>query len=514
MTKRMRMTLFALALVLLLAAAPGAWAARTYRMWEDEVNLYSPREKDWTYVTADTFEEHVELITSHGFDEEEARTRFESGETIFEAYHVSALKDGCLRLQVFENDYTRRIWNHTELSGEERRDLLEDVDMGRTGLPFEFRNPKYYTWAGGGKKNCIIAGFVSSEDYSYESGRLNLQICNGKAYVLSYAAHHPQVRWDMIKNTDEGAVRERLQDMNMPKKKLPEPVALEMDAEILRIAPGKTTIRGKAEPGADVTAQCEGGEVDVHVEEDGSFTVDVAFPQDGEYEVELLAFKEDASDEAATLPVRSVSGACPLVIESAPQNLEDVGEKTISGRTYPGAEVFISTGEDEYEVYADDEGKFEQTLDMSGYGDYTISVTAVYDGCEDAALEFDVELLADTQKMIAQIRKKMSGLSLRSFARAADEHIGEMVSYEARVDQIAYVQGGMNIRVSAEDSTGERQRYIIETEGYMKDYIYEGMQLTVYGEVTGYANMKSEQGKTLMLPSLRAECITFVIIEE
>ena len=51
-------------------------------------------------------------------------------------------------------------------------------------------------------------------------------------------------------------------------------------------------------------------------------------------------------------------------------------------------------------------------------------------------------------------------------------------------------------------------------EGYMKDYVYDGMLLTMHGEVTGYANMKSEQGKTLMLPSVKADCITFIVIEK
>lgn len=92
--KRIIITFF-----LLLALAPSAQAARTYRTWADDtIKLYSPREQDWTYVTPENYEENMELITSHGFDEEDARKRYESGEIIFEAYHAKALKDGCLRL--------------------------------------------------------------------------------------------------------------------------------------------------------------------------------------------------------------------------------------------------------------------------------------------------------------------------------------------------------------------------------------------------------------------------------
>ena len=41
------MRILALAALLLLALAPAALAARTYRTWEDAgVKLYSPREKD------------------------------------------------------------------------------------------------------------------------------------------------------------------------------------------------------------------------------------------------------------------------------------------------------------------------------------------------------------------------------------------------------------------------------------------------------------------------------------
>ena len=49
-------------------------------------------------MTPENYEENMELITIHGFDEEDARKRYESGEIIFEAYHAKALKDGCLRL--------------------------------------------------------------------------------------------------------------------------------------------------------------------------------------------------------------------------------------------------------------------------------------------------------------------------------------------------------------------------------------------------------------------------------
>lgn len=108
--------------ILLLMLAPCAQAARTYRTWADDtIKLYSPREQDWTYVTPENYEENMELITSHGFDEKDARKRYESGEIIFEAYHTKALEDGCLRLQVIETPYTREIWDHTSLAAKDDR---------------------------------------------------------------------------------------------------------------------------------------------------------------------------------------------------------------------------------------------------------------------------------------------------------------------------------------------------------------------------------------------------------
>ena len=107
--------------LLILSFTRCAQAARTYRTWADDaIKLYSPREQDWTYVTPENYEENMDLITSHGFDEEDARKRYESGEIIFEAYHAKALEDGCLRLQVIETPYTREIWDHTSLSSEGR----------------------------------------------------------------------------------------------------------------------------------------------------------------------------------------------------------------------------------------------------------------------------------------------------------------------------------------------------------------------------------------------------------
>ena len=503
-------------LVLLLALAPGAQAARTYRTWaEDTIKLYSPREQDWTYVTPENFEENMALITGHGFDEEDARTRYESGEIIFEAYHAKALKDGCLRLQVIETPFTRKIWDHTSLSSEGRQELLDDLSQNRTDLPFDFRAPRYWTWNGGGKNNYVDSGFVSMPPYTYESGRMNMQIRNGKAYVLSYVAHHPSTRWDRIADAEQKAVRERLGDMNLLMDRLPRGVELELEGpDILQMAHDGLRITGRSEKGTEVTAFCEGAEAACSTQGDGSFAAEIAFDAEGEYDVVLTAKKKGATDTTVSLPVLVSRDRCALLVSEAPHAMEELGEKTISGQTLPGAEVHISTGRQTLKVYADDEGRFSETLDMTRYGVYPIEVEAVYEGLESAEISFASSAVTDAKTMIRQAREQVSGLKLKAFLDAPEAHEGEMVSYEARIDEIAYVRGGLNIRASTKDGSGKRQTYMLRTYGYAEDQLYEGMRLTFYGEVRGWDEMTTRKGETLTFPCVHVDCAQWLIIKE
>ncbi|MBQ4264008.1 MAG: hypothetical protein IJB85_00645 [Clostridia bacterium] len=507
---------FAIILFLMLMLAPGAQAARTYRTWaEDTIKLYSPREQDWTYVTPENYEENMELITSHGFDGEDARARYESGEIIFEAYHVKALKDGCLRLQVIETPYTRKIWDHTSLSSEERQELLDDLASDKTDLPFDFRAPRYWTWNGGGKNNYVDSGFVSMPPYTYESGRLNMQIRNGKAYVLSYVAHHPSTRWDRIHDAEEKAVRERLGDMNLLMDRLPRGVELPLEGpDTLQVAREGLVINGKSDKGAQVSVFCEGALATCSTESGGSFTAEIAFDAEGEYDVVITASKKGTTDTTVTLPVLVTRDMCTLLINQAPHPIEELGEKTISGQTLPGAEVHIDTGRQKLEIYADDEGKFSEKLDMNRYGVYPIGVKAFYEGLETAEIAFISSAVTDAKTMIKQAKERLTGLKLKSFISDPEDHVGEMISCEARIDEITYVRGGLKIRASTKDSNGKRQTYMLKTHGYVEDQIYEDMRLTFYGEVCGYDEMTTGEGETQTLPCVQVDCAQWLIIRE
>ncbi len=493
----------------LLLLAPGALAVRTYVDWLDgDVRLYAPREQDWTYVTQENFEAQMELVISHGFDAEDARRRFASGETVFEAYHKSALKDGCLRLQVFETPFTRKVWDHTSMSGEERQALLDDLEADKSDLPFDFRNPKYKTWNGGGKNNYIDSGYVSLPPRGYESGRMNLQFRNGKAYVLSYVMHHRVSTWDWVKDAEEKAVRDRLNDMNLKMERLSEGVEMTLDgADLLRVTREGLAISGKAEEGAEISVACEGAWTNCSMQEDGRFIAEAVFEHDGEYRMEIKASRDGKGDTTIPVRVLATRNMCPLQMEQAPAAREEAGEKTIRGRTLPGAEVYIRVEQEAYTLYADDDGAFEQTIDMSQYGVYAIEISAFYEGLETAKLSYDTQVIGDVQKMIKQVRSRVTSVPLSKLIKNPDNHIGKMVSFEARVDEITYVPGGMHIRVATKDENGDRQRYMLSTTGYAEDQIYKEMRLTFYGEVTGMGEFVKEDGETLTLPCIHIDCV-------
>ena len=511
--KRMLLILTAL---LLMLSANAALAARTYRTWEEVgVKLYSPREQDWTYVTPQNFDEHIGTITGHGFNAVEARSRYESGEIVFEAYHKSALKDGCLRLQVIETDYTRKIWNHTELDGEGRKQFMDDLKADRHDLPFDFRAPNYATWGGGGKKNYVDAGFASTAPISYESGRLNMQIANGKAYVLSYTAHHPQSRWDLVKDKEEGAVRERLKDMNLIMDQIPAPVKLTLDFPMVdMIAHNSMTIRGGSEAGAMVSVVCEGAQVYCDVGENGDFIASLFFDGDGEHEVIITAEREGQASTVRRFPLRASGIICPLMLESAPDTRMESSKAVFTGVTLPGASVVFSVGGEGQTLEADAQGRFTAEADMKKHGDYPVSITSSREGLEDGKIEYTVSVWADQEEKIRQARERNTHLSVKRFAKYADDHIGETVSYEARIDEIVYADGGLHLRASTQDEDGNRQRYMLKTIGYLEDQVYEEMRLTFWGEIQGVQSMTKNNGDTVELPCILVDCAQWVVLDE
>jgi len=511
--KRMLLILTAL---LLMLSANAALAARTYRTWEEAgVKLYSPREQDWTYVTPQNFDEHIGTITGHGFNAVEARSRYESGEIVFEAYHKSALKDGCIRLQIIETDYTRRIWNHTELDGEGRRQFMEDLKTDRHDLPFDFRAPNYATWGGGGKKNYVDAGFATTAPLSYESGRLNMQIANGKAYVLSYTAHHPQSRWDLVKDKEEGAVRERLKDMNLVMEQIPAPVNLVLAFPMVdMIAHNSMTIRGQSEAGAEVSVVCEGAQVYCDTDENGDFTASLFFDGESAHEVIITAAKEGQASTTRSFRLTATESACPLMLETAPDTRMESGTAVFTGVTMTGAKVALTVGGETHQLQADAQGRFTLECEMKKHGDHPVSIVASREGLAEGKIEYTVSVWADQEEKIRQARERNTHLSVKRFAKYANDHVGETVSYEARIDEIVYADGGLNLRASTVDEDGNRQRYMLRTVGYLEDQVYEEMRLTFWGEIQGVQQMTKNNGDTVELPCILVDCAQWVVIDE
>ena len=116
--------------------------------------------------------------------------------------------------------------------------------------------------------------------------------------------------------------------------------------------------------------------------------------------------------------------------------------------------------------------------------------------------------------MIKQAKERLTSLKLKSFIDDPEAHVGEMVSYEARIDEITYVRGGLKIRASTKDSSGKRQTYMLKTYGYVEDQIYEDMRLTFYGEICGYDEMTTSDGEELKLPCVQVDCAQWLIIKE
>jgi hypothetical protein len=151
---------------------------------------------------------------------------------------------------------------------------------------------------------------------------------------------------------------------------------------------------------------------------------------------------------------------------------------------------------------------------MRKHGDYPVAITASREGLADGKIEYTVSVWADQEEKIRQARERNTHLSVKRFAKYANDHIGETVSYEARIDEIVYADGGLNLRVSTQDEDGNRQRYMLKTVGYLEDQVYEEMRLTFWGEIQGVQSMTKNNGDTVELPCILVDCAQWVVLDE
>ena len=506
-----RKMLCVFAVVVLLPLGFAQASVDNWAIDENGMKIFFKHRDEWTFVTPDNVEDHMELCTSRGYTEQEVRGRFASGRIVWEAYHKRT-PNGFLRYEVWSDELTRNAWDLNQLSSQERKDWMElaFATWGGSGT-YTFVNPSYSSI---GKENHIIkTGIISNPPAIYESGYGGLFIRNGQAMLTSYIqtndrASRQSYNKQLYEFTSSEAGYTNWNESVFVPELQDEAVDLTTDNDlIVNEHTGEITLRGASENGAAITAAWGNYTAEATAGSDGAFEVSVPVTVEGEMAVSLTASKKGYTDNyASVLSVPVDNAAARLVLTDYPQTTVDDEPVRVSGFAAPNAIVFLTLdGEDPVMLIAGDDGAFTHTFeDVEYFLSHTLTVTANEEGLRDATvtLPFILTYVQDIQKGISAFKKKTVSLSSYKLSQNPSEYIGEFIRMEFRTTGVTREDGGLTLEAKSLDGD-TRRPMILKTSGYLDDVIVDGMNITVYGIVEAPTN---EDG----LPQIRIVYVTYL----
>jgi len=134
----MKKQVLALLLVLLLLPLPALGWEIEYDYQNNYMNFpeldgmktYFRHVEEWTLVTGEDYTQHMDRLLARGDTEEAIHARFGEETLLWEAYWDELPQDTGMRMECFEDEYTREVWNLYTLSTKERSRLVETVGDG------------------------------------------------------------------------------------------------------------------------------------------------------------------------------------------------------------------------------------------------------------------------------------------------------------------------------------------------------------------------------------------------
>ena len=524
----MKKRLLSLFLVVLLAIPASSMAWDNLYSWtnllkleEEGVGFYLNKLENFTFVTPETLEENMELCLSRGGTEEGIRQRMNTGHVLWEGY-LPEVPRGRFRLEVYEDEYTRSVWNLKDLLANQVRRVGEYLDAG-------YWIPERYHFFDSKKTNTeerqtIIGSFNAYPPYEYESGIYCLGFFNGKAYLLLYCQSVPASSGKLITlNADDNTLDlskrcdyedlywmmnpgndsiRRSQGLFKMIAKPETPVAdLQRDytRAIFNLNSGSYEYTGFTESSAKVyVAVGDGEEVKAEVDsETKMFTAKIQLLP-GENEISLRATKNKLEENTITETLTVNDEMAMLVLTETLYGTVDRSSLRIAGVTAPGTKVTVQVDEeDPIEVEVKKSGKFSQKITASDFEMHTLTVIASQEGKEDCTVRTSFKpTYVDGNKRLAAYRKLLDKDIdwIDAFENPAD-YVGKKITMLISTTGQEYTDGmviveGVNIGGKSRPIDWERNRCYLVFESYLDDFLALSHDLTVYGEIIEPAHME------------------------
>ena len=469
----------------------------------DGLKAYFRKANEWTIVTRDNFEEHLNLITARGETVDEARQRFAQQTLLFEAYADFLPDDVCIRLERFEDEASRQIWHFRHFSSQERKDYLEAVNNGELLAAYD-------TFAGEFKTGKVLlqhleCGYTTRPPYAYESGKMEIRYINGRCYVLTYAVKgRAASRTKLRKGSENGKIKDTPFNENYPLSfdadYEPTLTPLEWkDVLPAQAAPGTLKAAGTVERGGKIQATLDGESLMVQVNKKGDFTLSLPLKEPGDHELILTATHKDHTARQEVYAINVSDKRTPLVLTAFPEAVALAGDQRIAGETAPGAAVTLALDDREpVTLTADSQGKFDFTFHVMDDLVHGFVVTAQGEEQDEnvATVLFATEYETFKEGLKA-FEKNLTKETIATLAKAPETFVGEKVKISVKVQELIYTQEGLGVLCTYNPPRGSKHAktpLYLTLYSYAQDQIYEGMIMTIYGTVDGAETFLKQEG--------------------
>lgn len=493
----------------LLSALAALWLmpalAAAQRIDMEDVSLAFDYPDSWLVVSPQLCQVYAPLLEGAGLDPDALAEELMQTGVHTRAYSADFAQT--LSVLTRKDDLSEEIFDIARVSDSQRRTLRSRAENGKlfetTGLrvqdtEWQKENGEYWLY---------IHYTKTRADELVGRGLRYVTVKNGVYVMLDW-----QISGRRFTGKDLAAFRARIADLTVTRT-LKEPVR---SVKLTATIPEETSIAelvvtGQTDGGAALIAEAPDGRgvmqtLSVGVAgKNGSFSLVVPLPEEGNYDIRLTASLEGRSDasvmgsvaySAKTLPV-SLTGA-----EADGSTVVTTDTVTVTGQTLAGVSMQLVTplgltkkrtgndGSFTFELTTSSEGEHDYTLicDKSGYNQRRISFTLV-------------RRMTDAQER-ERIKKGAEKISYKNLQRDLPQNRGKTMVIYGPVTQISQSGEQTYLRMQY-NKNGSGQWYneiVVTAEGELG--VKEGDMATVVATVEGVYEEQDADGDTVIVPRL------------
>ncbi|MBQ6233114.1 MAG: hypothetical protein IJJ80_06350 [Clostridia bacterium] len=437
-------------------------------------------------LTPATLDAHRDWLTAQGADFEQTTIRFEDDGVLLEAYDSTNKRT--LVVTALADVNARELFDVNGLEDAERKSYRmahsNGTFYGIQGIDYSEAKWKNY---GGTLGRFLKLKYSQSADGAIvRRGYQRRTVRNG--YTITFDM---QVTGRSLKESDEKALDRALNGFTFLEI-LNSPIGackLNLTTEPAReVTTEKVTIAGRTEDSAVVAAtviSLTDNKTSTHsvtANNKGKFSMNITFPQQGTYSINLVATAPDGRSSQRSLSVMYQRDYIPINLKNGVPSTISTDSLEISGTTVAGVTVQISVS-GPVTLQKSKTGKsFSFTVNTREEGTYQILITATKKDMSPRVLSFTaVRTVSDAEKL-ERVKKTATKLKYSVLKKSISKYAGKIITLSGWVMETKQVGGEYVVRLAVNRSVNT-----------YKDFVYivssTDPALNVYDHVRMYGTL-------------------------